>query len=279
MLLTQIGKKVTGTYSPRNGKIFGGAVTGNKLTFNWTQDGGYEETAEFIMDDEGKGFTGSATATKPVAVTNSWKTYVPDPPSSFAGTWDSKLGVRNIKLSISQKGNTVTGTYPEQNGSVEGTVLEKVLRFTWESDAGRGRGRLRISTSGESFAGRFNNGNDPDVEGTRWEGTRRSDDGEIVGRSGGKILGSYGGTWIVNEFGPKGAMDLKQSGAVVTGFYRTAKGSYYLQEASVNGTILRFVLNPRNASNSVRAGEFIVDGKSFKGTIDGIPVTGTLKNP
>jgi len=272
--LTQTGNKVTGSYSPRNGKIFGGVVTGNKLTFKWTQDGGYEGTAEFIMNDEGDGFAGSSTATKPVSVTNSWKTYTPGPPSSFAGTWDTKLGFRETRLAINQNGNKVTGIYPDQNGSIEGTVLEKVLRFTWRSDAGSGSGQLRISTSGESFIGWFNKGSDPDVEGTVWEGTRSS---EMMG-FGGKKVGSYGGTWIVNESGPKGAMELKQSGAAVTGVYKTAKGIYDLQDASVNGTILRFVLIPRSSANTVRAGELIVDGKSFKGTIDGIAVTGT-KNP
>lgn len=271
--LTQAGNKVTGSYSPRNGKIFGGVVTGDKLTFKWTQDGGYEGTGEFTLSEDGKGFTGSSTAIKPETVTRSWKTYVPLPPSSFAGTWDTKLGFRDTRLAINQDGNRVTGRYPDQNGSIEGTVLEKILRFTWTSDAGSGSGRFYISTSGESFSGWFNTGNDPDVEGTRWEGTRSS---EMMG-FGGKKMGSYGGTWIVNESGPKGAMELKQSGAAVTGVYRTAKGTYDLQDATVNGTILRFILVPRNAANSVRAGEFVVDGKSFKGTIDGIAVTGTLK--
>ena len=271
--LTQTGNRVTGSYSPRNGKIFGGVVVGNKLTFKWTQDGGNEGTAEFIMNDDGDGFAGSATATKPVAVTNSWKTYVPAPPSSFAGTWDTKMGFRETRLAISQEGNKVIGRFPDQNGSIEGTVLEKTLRFTWRSDAGSGSGKFGISTSGQTFAGWFNNGNDPDVEGTRWEGERSS---EMMG-FGGKKMGSYGGTWTVDESGPKGSMELKQSGKAVTGVYRTPKGIYDVQDATVNGTILRFILVPRNPANSPRAGEVVVDGKSFRGTIDGIAVTGTLK--
>ena len=271
--LTQTGNRVTGSYSPRNGKIFGGVVVGNKLTFKWTQDGGNEGTAEFVMNDDGDGFAGSATATKPVAVTNSWKTYVPAPPSSFAGTWDTKMGFRETRLAISQEGNKVIGRFPDQNGSIEGTVLEKTLRFTWRSDAGSGSGKFGISTSGQTFAGWFNNGNDPDVEGTRWEGERSS---EMMG-FGGKKMGSYGGTWTVDESGPKGSMELKQSGKAVTGVYRTPKGIYDVQDATVNGTILRFILVPRNPANSPRAGEVVVDGKSFRGTIDGIAVTGTLK--
>lgn len=276
--LTQTGIKVTGTYSPRNGKIFAGVVTGNKLKFKWTQDGGYEGTGEFTMNDDGKGFAGSSTATKPNTMTNSWKTYVPGPPRSFEGTWETERDNRKTTLSIHQKGDKVTGNYSDAggNGTIEGTVLERALRFTWESSAGRGSGSFQISTSGESFGGNFNDGDDPYVDGPKWWGTRVS---EMAGGFGGKKLGSYAGTWIVNESGPKGAMELKQSGKVVTGVYRTAKGIYDLDEASVNGTILRFVLIPRNAANSIRAGEFVVDEKSFKGTIDGIAVTGTFKSP
>ncbi len=268
--LTQTGNKVTGSYSPRNGKIFGGVVTGNKLTFKWTQDGGYEGTAEFIMNDEGDGFAGSSTATKPVSVTNSWKTYTPGPPSSFAGTWNlvNNVGV-HVPLVLVQEGATVTGRYPSQNGTIEGTVDGRILQFKWVSDKGSGTGQIRISASGETFGGTF-----PGFDENGFWGERST---EIMG-FGGKKMGAYGGTWTVDESGPKGSMELKQSGKAVTGVYRTPKGTFDLQDASVNGTILRFVLIPRSSANTVRAGELIVDGKSFKGTIDGIAVTGT-KNP
>lgn len=172
--LKQIGKRVTGSYSPGNGKIFDGVVVGDKLTFKWTQDGGYEGTGEFTLNDDRKGFTGSSTASKPTVHTNSWKTYTPPPPSSYAGTWATTSGFKSIALSISQKGDKVVGTFPEENGTIEGTVIDKTLRFKWESDAGSGSGQFRISTSGRTFTGWFNKGDDPDVEGTRWEGNRTS---------------------------------------------------------------------------------------------------------
>ncbi len=269
--LTQTGNKVTGSYSPRNGKIFGGVVTGNKLTFKWTQDGGWEGTGEFTLNDDGKGFDGSSTATKPQVMTNSWKTYVPAPPASFAGTWNlvNKIGVR-VPLVIAQEGANVTGRYPSENGTIEGTVDGRILQFKWESDKGSGTGRIQISNSGETFGGSF-----PGFADNAWWGERST---EMMG-FGGKKMGSYGGTWIVNESGPKGSMELKQSGKAVTGVYKTAKGIFDLQDATLNGTKLRFILVPRNPANDVRAGEFVVDGKTFKGTIDGTAVTGTLKNP
>ena len=53
--LTQTGNKVTGTFTPGNGKIFGGVVVGNKVTFKWTQDGGYSGTGEFTLNADCKG--------------------------------------------------------------------------------------------------------------------------------------------------------------------------------------------------------------------------------
>lgn len=170
--LTQVGNKVTGTYSPYHGKIFGGTVVGNKVTFKWSQDGGWEGTGEFTLNDDGKGFSGSSTATKPEVVTHTWSTYTPAPPSSFAGAWNTTLGYRKIALTIAQTGNKVTGTYSGDNGTITGTILEKTLRFTWKSDKGSGSGKLMISTSGMTFTGWTNTGTDPDVEGTRWEGIR-----------------------------------------------------------------------------------------------------------
>lgn len=78
MILKQVGNAVTGTYSPGNGKIFDVVVTDNKLTFNWTQDGGYGGNAEFAMDEDGKGFTGSSNALKPTEFTVTWSTYKPE---------------------------------------------------------------------------------------------------------------------------------------------------------------------------------------------------------
>ena len=40
VILTQVGDKVTGTFSPGNGKLFDGVVTDETLRFKWTEDGG-----------------------------------------------------------------------------------------------------------------------------------------------------------------------------------------------------------------------------------------------
>ncbi|MBV9215981.1 MAG: hypothetical protein JO053_07370 [Acidobacteria bacterium] len=297
--LTQIGNKVTGTYTPGNGKIFGGIVVGKTLTFKLTQDGGYEGTGVFTLDDDGKGFTGSSTTTKPVPQTHTWNTYRPPPPSLFAGTWmlANNLGLR-IPLTIVQNGNKATGLYTAQNGALEGAVDGKILRFTWKSNKGSGSGEFNISNSGETFAATFKKANGTEItdSGTWGERTTATGEGVIsgqtpttpnqvpepaasVGGSGGKTMASFAGSWLITEGGIPGGMDLTQSGSAVTGYYATNLGSYELIDGKVNGGILRFKLVARTAKGALKVGEVVMerDGKSFKGTVGGLIVTGTLR--
>jgi hypothetical protein len=290
--LTQVGNKVTGTYSPHNGKITGGIVVGNKLTFTWTQDGGWAGTGEFTLDPDRKGFAGSSTATKPTAVTHPWKTYKPEPPWSFAGTWaiwklTSEFST-NITLSISQKGDKITGTFPSKNGTIEGTVIGRNLRFKWESDEGSGSGMFSISTSKVAFGGWFNEGDDPDVEGTRWHGERTS----VRGSGSGKDIAdgnnesprekiadpSFEGIWSVLESGLAGALTIKQFGPNVSGVYATPGGAYELKNGNVNRNTLRFTIITRNPGAPVSVAELVLDpgGKSFKGFINANPTTGAF---
>lgn len=170
--LTQVGNKVSGTYTPGNGKIFGGVVIGNKLTFKWSQDGGSSGIGEFTLNANDVGFTGSSTTVKPSPATYPWKTFDPGPPSSFAGAWETTLDNRPILLSISQKGDKVIGTYPAENGTIQGAVAGRLLRFKWESDKGSGSGQFNISSSGKTFGGTFNKGTDPKVVEGYWNGER-----------------------------------------------------------------------------------------------------------
>lgn len=125
VILKQIGAKVSGTYSPGNGKIFDGVVTDRKLTFKWTQDGGYEGTAEFMMDEDGKGFTGSSTALKPKEFSVTWNTVKPLV-ASFAGVWDTiSTGQYPIQLTMVQTGDKVTGMIPARRTT---NFTSKMLR-------------------------------------------------------------------------------------------------------------------------------------------------------
>jgi hypothetical protein len=58
--LQQTGSQVTGTYSPYNGTIQG-TVTDKRLSFQWTQDGGYKGSGYLDMDSDGKSMSGVFT--------------------------------------------------------------------------------------------------------------------------------------------------------------------------------------------------------------------------
>lgn len=281
VILKQVGNKVTGSYSPGNGKIFDGVVTGNKLTFKWSQDGGYEGTGEFTMNKDGKGFTGTSTALKPKEFTNTWNTYEPEP-ASFAGTWETiSDGQNSVPLTIVQKGNKVTGLYPSANGKLEGTVSGRVLRFKWESDNGSGSGRFVMDESNFAFSGTYNRGDNPDEVEATWNGKH-------AGSSGGKLPGnrsdspvSFAGEWVyaMGNSRPMRTI-LAQAGNQVTGKLIFGFTPLSLIEATVVGNTLRFKLK-RDGGSVSGSGEFVMDagGKSFRGSINGEPVTGAFVRP
>lgn len=176
--LKQVGNHVTGSFSPDNGKIFAGVVSGNKLTFKWTKDEGFEGTAEFIMDEDGKGFTGSSTVVKPQELTVPWNgkraadkaadadkapEKVTPSPISFTGVWQAQRGTTPMTLELLQNGDQVTGEFQSDGaGSAdvslsEGIVVGNTLRFKFKlapaDRSARGSGELVLAEDGKSFKG------------------------------------------------------------------------------------------------------------------------------
>lgn len=291
VILNQVGPKVTGSYSPGNGKIFGGVVSGSKLTFNWTQDGGYEGNAEFTMDEDGKGFTGTSNALKPAEFTVTWNTYKSEP-ASFAGNWETiSSGRYSIPLTIVQTGNRVTGLYPGNNGKIEGTVSGKVLRFKWESDGGTGSGRFVMDESNQAFSGTYNSGDDPEEVEATWNGTHAAYKGGKTppAVSVGKIppAVSVAGVWIQYDGKWRYKLTLQQAGNQVTGNLRfflnnSLEDTYYLKEGTLVGNTLRFKAFRIGRERDMSSGEFVRDEdvKSLKGKLGdgGRPFTLILQN-
>lgn len=169
--LAQVGDKVTGTYSPGNGRIFDGIVVNNQLSFKWAQDGDIGGIGEFVMDVSGKGFAGTSSQLKPKGYVIVWNTTDPSV-TPFAGTWQTIVDGRSeVSLTMQQSGVQVTGQYPG-NGRIEGTVSGKVLRFTWRSDRGTGSGRFIMEGRNQQFSGSYNRGANPDDVESTWSGRR-----------------------------------------------------------------------------------------------------------
>lgn len=93
----------------------------------------------------------------------------------FAGRWNAILimnGHKAFTLTMVQNGDQVTGTFPG-NGTIEGTISGRVLRFRWRSDSGgTGSGRFVMEEKQFAFSGTYNRGDNPDDVDNTWSGRR-----------------------------------------------------------------------------------------------------------
>ncbi|TGQ04113.1 PAN domain-containing protein [Mesorhizobium sp. M2E.F.Ca.ET.154.01.1.1] len=97
--------------------------------------------------------------------------------AGFGGSWSANADNVAYELSLQQNGNGVSGRYQGDDGSagqINGRVSGNVLRFAWlQSDGTRGSGKFKLAADGQSFAGSYNFGNNPDAVEGSWNGTRQ----------------------------------------------------------------------------------------------------------
>ncbi|MEI9419219.1 hypothetical protein [Mesorhizobium sp. Cs1321R2N1] len=97
--------------------------------------------------------------------------------AGFGGSWSANADNVVYSLSLQQNGNGVSGRYQGNDGSagqINGKVSGNVLRFSWvQKDGTRGSGKFTLSSDGQSFAGNYNFGNNPDTVEGSWNGTRQ----------------------------------------------------------------------------------------------------------
>ncbi|RVD46353.1 SH3 domain-containing protein [Mesorhizobium sp. M4B.F.Ca.ET.169.01.1.1] len=97
--------------------------------------------------------------------------------AGFGGSWSANADNVAYSLSLKQNGNGVSGRYQGDDGSagqINGKVSGNMLRFSWvQKDGTRGSGKFTLSDDGQSFAGSYNFGNNPDAVEGSWNGTRQ----------------------------------------------------------------------------------------------------------
>jgi len=168
------------------------------------------------------------------------------------------------------------GTDPvfQSMSSIRGTVDGNVLRFKWTEDRGQGAGRFTMSSDGRSFQGTFSMTDNPDdTSGGTWNGTRAP---------------VFHGVWQAKagEQFVYPQVLFQQSGNQVVGqLFAGNDQQGVIREGVIDGNTLRFkVLRPQPVIPGrylpdipIGVGELVMnpDGKSFKGTILGAPVSGT----
>lgn len=92
-----------------------------------------------------------------------------------AGTWHTTVQVGNevahLKLVVTQKGNSVSGTYGV-GGSISGMMSQNSFAGRYKDSSGNGWVRFQFSADGKSFVGNY--GSSPGVIAGNWSGTKSS---------------------------------------------------------------------------------------------------------
>lgn len=96
------------------------------------------------------------------------------PLSDWTGVWETRWqadsnAVGGAVIYMQQTGDIVTGEYPLYGGTIQGQVRGRVLSGEWRQAARRGNFIFTLAPDGQSFVGRFGNGE-------WWTGGRRGDE-------------------------------------------------------------------------------------------------------
>jgi hypothetical protein len=225
------------------------------------------------VTDKGKKFviTLRRERSDPSVVTGSYGvTCLTGTNSCLTGSYKPLDGSINAFLNVSWRAEPVV---LQSLSSINGTVTENVLRFTWSEEGRKGAGRFTLSSDGESFEGTYSMTNNPDdTSGGTWNGTRQH---------------SFAGAWQ-GKFGDTGLeLIFQQTGDRVTGQVRGFSYDVVIRDGKVVGNTLRFTVErpdptvlPGRAPRYVvmGTGALVMDGgsKSFTGTLLGAATSGTL---
>lgn len=242
MTLKQTGSKVTGQYEYGDG-VLNGSVSGGKLSGNWKENDD-EGTFEFLIANDGQSFTGTWAETKPDPSSNgTWDgerskpgavtqpqpqpPSMPEPLADWTGTWQTDYGVMILK----QTGNSVTGSYAHQEGTVSGIASGYTFTGTWKESDDEGTMTFTIAADGKSFTGTWVETKPSPSQPASWNGQRQADISAAPAPAPAPVPPSkpqfdWSGLWRTDY----GNMTLTQVGDQITGTYES-------QEGKVNGTV------------------------------------------
>lgn len=89
----------------------------------------------------------------------------------WTGRWDTRWKNGGARIDMVQTGTHVTGKYPAVKGGFEGEVKDGVLTAWWAENKESGSLTFSMSSDGQSFSGRFD-------DGEWWSGRRMDRNGE-----------------------------------------------------------------------------------------------------
>jgi len=153
MELTQNGNKLTGTYTHENGQV-SGTVSGKTFEGTWKQPGNNRSgNMQFILSADGMSFdikwcyageTNWNTGDKGTRI--SLSSYTGN--QVYTGEWDV-TGIGWGYMSLTQKGNTVSGAYNWMDGQISGTISNGIWRGTWTQPGNKRSGIFEAAMQGD----------------------------------------------------------------------------------------------------------------------------------
>lgn len=84
----------------------------------------------------------------------------------ISGVYKTEWG----NITFLQNGSSVTGSYPLNNGRIEGTLEGRVLTGRWYQSNGSGRIRFEFNSDSSAFTGKWSRGDAEPL--SAWNGTR-----------------------------------------------------------------------------------------------------------
>ncbi|NJL99173.1 MAG: hypothetical protein HC924_10360 [Synechococcaceae cyanobacterium SM2_3_2] len=300
MTIQQQGSSVTATYTQDNGRIEG-TLIGNVWEGFWSEDGSaqrcdtpingryhwgrirfvfdgnaFQGTWSYCGEEPTRSWTGTRSGSgeairippvfnpppNPSVTPINPPVVVAPPVTSIGGGWDTSEG----QMTFQQQGSSVTATYTQDNGRIEGTMTGNVLEGFWSEDGSNRRcdtaingryhwGRIRFVFDGNSFQGTWSYCNDEPT--LSWTGTRFSGDGSVVTPIAPAPSAAIAGAWNTSE----GIMPLTLNGSTVTGYYSN-------DTQRIDGTLVGNTLDGYwSKNNSARSCDTLYNGRDHWGRI------------
>ncbi len=156
MTLVQTGSQVTGVYSNNTGSL-NGTVNGNRLSGTWAETNGTSGTFDFWIEGSGLRWHGNFNKTTQWCGHRAGQSdLVPCGVSTWYGTWTTDCGPAACgEMTLTQIGDTVSGTYAGGAGMLNGTVSGTELTGTWTRPGSSGPLKFFMVGNGQQFQGNY----------------------------------------------------------------------------------------------------------------------------
>jgi len=161
MILVQTGNTVTGVYDSNTGSI-NGTLTGNRLSGTWAETNGTSGTFDFWIEGTGLRWHGNFNKTQAWCGQRAGQTPLsPCGVSTWYGTWITDCGPTDPcgEMTLTQSGDSVSGTYAGGAGTVNGTVNGTELMGTLKQGANTATFKFFMTSNGQQFQGNWNTSN------------------------------------------------------------------------------------------------------------------------